>query len=63
MTKAFQMASTTIIAPLNYVEVIFSLLLGVVLFNEIYTFWSLFGMVLIISGLVLNVWYKGRLKQ
>jgi hypothetical protein len=23
----------------------------------------LFGMVLIISGLVLNVWYKGRLKQ
>lgn len=63
MTKAFQTASTTIIAPLKYVEVIFSLLLGVALFNEIYTFWSLFGMVLIISGLVLNVWYKGRLKQ
>ncbi|MFI0428932.1 DMT family transporter [Mariniflexile sp. HMF6888] len=63
MTKAFQTASTTIIAPLKYVEVVFSLLLGVALFNEVYTFWSLFGMVLIISGLVLNVWYKGRLKQ
>lgn len=63
MTKAFQTASTNIIAPLKYVEVIFSLLLGVALFNEVYTFWSLFGMVLIISGLVLNVWYKGRLKQ
>ncbi|WP_308992799.1 DMT family transporter [Mariniflexile litorale] len=63
MTKAFQTASTNIIAPLKYVEVVFTVLLGITLFNEVYTFWSLFGMVLIISGLVLNVWYKGKLKQ
>ncbi|WP_372756645.1 DMT family transporter [Mariniflexile sp.] len=63
MTKAFQMASTNIIAPLKYVEVVFTVILGATLFNEVYTFWSLLGMVLIISGLVLNVWYKGRLKQ
>ncbi|MEN3324052.1 DMT family transporter [Mariniflexile soesokkakense] len=63
MTKAFQTASTNIIAPLKYIEVVFTVLLGITLFGEIYTFWSLFGMVLIISGLVLNVWYKGRLKQ
>ncbi len=63
MTKAFQTASTNIIAPLKYVEVVFSMLLGVALFNEIYTFWSILGILLIITGLILNVWYKGRLKQ
>lgn len=63
MTKAFQTASTNIIAPLKYVEVVFTVMLGAALFGEVYTFWSLFGMVLIISGLVLNVWYKGTLKQ
>ena len=63
MTKAFQTASTNIIAPLKYVEVVFTVMLGAALFGEVYTFWSLFGMVLIISGLILNVWYKGKLKQ
>ncbi|MFD0988734.1 DMT family transporter [Mariniflexile jejuense] len=63
MTKAFQTASTNIIAPLKYVEVVFSMLLGVALFNEVYTFWSILGILLIITGLILNVWYKGRLKQ
>ncbi|MFD2289635.1 DMT family transporter [Mariniflexile gromovii] len=63
MTKAFQTASTNIIAPLKYIEVVFSMLLGVAFFSEIYTFWSILGIILIITGLVLNVWYKGRLKQ
>lgn len=63
MTKAFQRASTNIIAPLKYIEVVFSMLLGVTFFSEVYTFWSIFGIILIITGLILNVWYKGRLKQ
>ncbi|WP_445734457.1 DMT family transporter [Mariniflexile sp.] len=63
MTKAFQNAATNLMAPLKYIEVVFTVILGAVLFNEIYTFWSLLGMALIISGLVLNVWYKNRLKE
>ncbi len=62
MTKAFQTASTNLVAPLKYVEVIYTVLLGIMIFGEIYTFWSLFGIILIICGLVLNVWYKSRLK-
>jgi len=58
MTKALQMAATNIIAPIKYVEVIFTLLLGVFLFSEIYTLWSLLGITLIITGLVLNILYK-----
>lgn len=63
MTKAFQNAATNLMAPLKYIEVVFTVILGAVLFNEIYAFWSLLGMALIISGLVLNVWYKNRLKE
>ena len=63
MTKAFQIVKTTKIAPFKYLEVVFTLLLGVALFSEIYSFWSLFGIALIITGLVLNVTYKSKLKE
>ncbi|MEL0456336.1 DMT family transporter [Flavobacteriaceae bacterium SZ-1-7] len=62
MTKAFQTASTNIVAPIKYVEVIFTTTLGMTLFNEIYTFWTILGIALIISGMVLNVWYKSKVK-
>ncbi|WP_298238441.1 DMT family transporter [uncultured Algibacter sp.] len=58
MTKAFQIASTNQVAPLKYIEVIFTVLFGVFLFAEVYTLFSLLGMALIIFGLVLNTVYK-----
>jgi len=58
MTKAFQSAPTHQVAPLKYIEVVFTLLFGLFWFGEIYTIWSLIGIALIISGLVLNVIYK-----
>lgn len=60
MTKAFQIAATNQVAPLKYLEVIFTLLFGVSLFNEVYTIYSLLGITMIISGLVLNALYKGK---
>ena len=60
MTKAFQIAATNQVAPLKYLEVIFTLLLGVMLFSEVYTLYSLLAIALIISGLVLNAVYKGK---
>lgn len=60
MTRAFQMASTSHVAPLKYIEVIFTVLFGLTLFGEIYTFWSLLGITLIILGLILNVTYKSK---
>lgn len=63
MTKAFQtVSSTSQIAPLKYLETIFTLLFGVFLFAEIYTFWSLLGIGLIIVGLVLNAQFKDKSK-
>ncbi|WP_317292991.1 DMT family transporter [Aestuariibaculum lutulentum] len=60
MTKAFQSASTNIVAPLKYIEVVFTATIGVMLFQEVYTIWNLLGIALIIGGLVLNVWYKSK---
>ena len=60
MTKAFQMAKTNQVAPLKYLEVIFTLMFGLLWFDEIYTIWSLLGIALIIGGLILNVIYKAK---
>ncbi|MDG1730824.1 MAG: DMT family transporter [Algibacter sp.] len=60
MTKAFQIASTNQVAPLKYLEVVFTLLLGTLLFSEVYTLFSLLGIAMIIFGLILNALYKGK---
>ena len=63
MTKAFQTAATNQVAPLKYLEVVFTLMFGLLWFDEVYTIWSLFGIVLIIGGLILNLIYKSRIDQ
>jgi drug/metabolite transporter (DMT)-like permease len=60
MTKAFQIASTNQVAPIKYVEVIFTVLLGIFWFGEIYSLWSILGIFLIIAGLILNVLFKRK---
>lgn len=62
MTKAFQTVETNKIAPVKYVEVIFTVIIGVFWFGEIYTLLSLFAILIIILALVLNVFYKQRIK-
>ncbi|MCB0459552.1 MAG: DMT family transporter [Flavobacteriaceae bacterium] len=57
MTKAFQATKISQVAPLKYVEVIFTVALGVLLVDEVYSIWSLLGIVLIIVGLLLNSRY------
>jgi len=60
MTKAFQIASTNQVAPLKYLEVIFTVLIGAFWFMEIYTVWAILGMIMVIAGLLLNIFYKSR---
>lgn len=58
MTKAFQTASTNKVAPLKYIEVIFTLFFGIFWFGEIYSIWSVLGITMIIGALILNTLYK-----
>jgi drug/metabolite transporter (DMT)-like permease len=61
MTKAFQSQATSLIAPLKYLEVIFMIIIGATWFGEVYSFWTLFGISLILLGLVYNVFLKNKL--
>ncbi len=64
MTKAFQtVSSASQIAPLKYLETIFTLLFGIFIFSEVYTFLSILGIVLIITGLILNAKFKAKVNS
>jgi drug/metabolite transporter (DMT)-like permease len=58
MTKAMQVGETNQVAPLKYLEVIFTIIIGLIWFKEVYTLWSLVGILLIVFGLTLNVFTK-----
>lgn len=54
MTKAFQKSEINKVAPLKYIEAIFTILIGSIWLDEIYTLYSLLGILLILTGLTLN---------
>jgi drug/metabolite transporter (DMT)-like permease len=60
MTKAFQTQETSLIAPLKYLEVIFTILIGVSWFGEMYNLWTLLGVSFILFGLVYNIYLNKR---
>jgi drug/metabolite transporter (DMT)-like permease len=63
MTKAFQMGETSIIAPIKYIEVVFAIIVGVGFLGETYSVWSFVGILLIIGGLLLNIWHKSKVSM
>lgn len=63
MTKALQIDNINQIAPIKYMEVIFTALVGISFFDETYNLWSLLGIVMIIFSLVLNIMLKRQRKS
>jgi len=60
LTRAFQLAETSIVAPLKYMELIYALIFGFVLFGESYTLFPILGMILVVLGMLLNVYIKRK---
>lgn len=60
MTKAFQSQATNKVVSLKYVEVIFTMIAGIFLFSDNYPLLSLIGTLLVITGLILNIWYRRK---
>ena len=60
LTKAVQSYETNVIAPLKYLEVVFMILIGAFWFGEIYNLWTLLGVLLIMFGLIYNVYLKRK---
>ncbi|SEJ78631.1 EamA domain-containing membrane protein RarD [Cyclobacterium xiamenense] len=54
MTMAYQNANLAKVASLNYVGIIYALGFGFVLFDETYNVWTYGGMLLVLSGVILN---------
>lgn len=58
MTRAFSLEEASVLAPFKYMEIVYALIMGLVFFGEGYTLFSFAGIVLIISGMILNVSVK-----
>lgn len=60
MTKSYQVAEISKVAIVNYTEVGFSVVLGLVLFGENFNLLTYAGMALVVLGVVLNVLTRKR---
>lgn len=60
MTKALQAEETNLVAPIKYLEVIFTIIIGTFWFGDVYNTWTLLGILLILSGLIYNIYIKRK---
>lgn len=60
MTQAMQAEAVSRIAPLKYLELVYALLIGLLWFEETYLLWSFVGISLIMSGMILNVFFTKK---
>ena len=58
MTKAFQVEATNRVAPIRYLELVFSLIIGFLWYGEGYSFLAFLGILLIIGSMILNLMVK-----
>ncbi len=60
MTQAFQTEETSVLAPFKYMELVWALLMGYYFLGETYGWLPFGGILLIILGMMLNVYAKSR---
>lgn len=58
MTKSFQAEAASRVAQVRYIEVVYSLLIGLIWFDESYTVLSFLGIVLILGSMLTNMLVK-----
>ena len=60
MTKALQAEKANLVTSMKYLGAVYALVYGYFLFNESYDLMSLLGIIMVLSGVVLNVVFKDR---
>lgn len=58
MTRAYQSDEISKVASIKYVGIIYALIFGYVLFGETFSLMAHFGMVVVLLGVIGNIWYK-----
>ena len=61
LTSSYRFADVSIVAPFEYVSMLFALAIGYWLFDEVPTLWMLGGAALIIAAGVMIIWREHRL--
>lgn len=63
MTKSYQVAAISKVAIINYTEVVFAIIIGLVFFAENFNLLTYAGMVLVIAGVVMSVLVSDKKEQ
>lgn len=63
LTKAYQLDELSKVSSIQYVGIIFALTFGYLFFDESYTLKSFTGILIILAGVIANIWFKNRLEQ
>ncbi|MFM1874750.1 MAG: hypothetical protein RL266_487 [Bacteroidota bacterium] len=62
MTKALQAEKANLVSSLKYLGSLYALIYGYFIFDESYPITSLLGIVMVLSGVILNVGFKNKFK-
>ena len=63
MTRAMQLEKLAKVSVVRYLTVVYAILIGYLAFGEALPFWSLVGIVLVLSGIILNLLFARRLNR
>ena len=63
MTIALQLGEGNVVTPFKYLEAIFTLIVGWIIFGEYQTIISILAMIIIVLSLIGNVLVKARYKK
>lgn len=63
MTRSYQMEELSKVASLNYIGIVYALGFGYIIFEETFHTLTYIGMMLVLTGVILNVQYKRRLSK
>lgn len=63
MTMAYQQEELSKVSSLNYISIVYALGFGYLIFDETFHTLTYLGMMLVLSGVVLNIRYKRRLAK
>ncbi|MBY0435929.1 MAG: DMT family transporter [Cyclobacteriaceae bacterium] len=58
MTRSYQSDELSKVASLKYLGIVYALAFGYFLFGEVFSLEAHLGMLVVLTGVVLNIWYK-----
>lgn len=62
MTRSYQSDELSKVVSLKYIGIIYALVLGYFLFGETFSLEAHLGMLVVLAGVILNIWYKNRVE-